>query len=231
MSLLSALQSASVRLIGRRPSTFFSATGVFEQKLTDLANEVANDIMESEDWQVLTTIYNIVGDGVTENFPIPADFDGMILNSDIQNLQDWAWGYEHITDINDFIFRRARGFQPFPGAWIIYGNQFQFTPAPAVGNSASFPYTSKYFATDNVGVPKAAFTLDTDLFRLPDRLLTLGLVWRYRENEKLDYTGDMEAFQKAMDEYTNKDKGSQIIRRGRRLSGNFAYAYPWLLGS
>lgn len=231
MTLLSALQSASIRLIGRRPTAFFSATGVFEQKLVDLSNEVAQDIMASEDWQVLTKIYNITGDGVTENFPLPADYDGMLLNSDIQNLQDWAWGYEHITDINDFIFRRARGFEPFPGAWILYGNQFQFTPAPAVGNSASFPYTSKYYATDSGGTPKAAFTADTDLFLISDRLLTLGLIWRYRENEKLDYTGDMEAFQKAIDELMNKDKGSQIIRGGRRLIGNFSYAYPWTLGT
>lgn len=232
MSVLDAMQSAAVRLIGRRPTVFFSSTGVFEQEIVDLANEVARDCVASEDWQALTKVYNIAGDGVTEDFAFPSDYDRQSLNSDIQNLQDWAWGYEHLTDINDFIFRRARGFEPFPGAWIIYGGQFHFTPAPATGNSASFPYISKNYATSGGGTPQSAFLADSDNFLLSERMLTLGLVWRWRENKKLDYTGDMEAFQKCVDELSTRDKGSQIIRRGRGLTGaNFSLAYPWQLGS
>lgn len=230
MSFLTAAQSASIRLIGRKPATFFSSTNQFEQEICDLANEVAQDCVASQDWQALTKVYDIVGDGVTTNFPFPADFDQQTLNSDIQNLQDWAWGYEHITDINDFIFRRARGFQPFPGAWIIYGDEFQFTPAPAVGNSASFPYISRFYAKDSGGTPKEAFTADTDTFILSERMLTLGLIWRWREMKKLDYTGDQEAFEKCIDDLSARDAGSQIIRSGRRVRGNFLWAYPWALG-
>src|SRR3546814_14852216 len=57
----------------------------------------------------------------------------------------------------------------------------------------------------------------SDTFLLPERLLTLGLVWRWRENKKLDATGDQEAFIKALDEYAAKDKGSRVIRSRSRL--------------
>src|SRR3546814_14673647 len=58
----------------------------------------------------------------------------------------------------------------------------------------------------------------SDTFLLPERLLTLGLVWRWRENKNLDATGDQEAFIKALDEYAAKDKGSRVIRSRSRLS-------------
>src|SRR3546814_5464552 len=58
----------------------------------------------------------------------------------------------------------------------------------------------------------------SDTFLLPERLLTLGLVWRWRENKKLDATGDQEAFIKALDEYAAKDKGSRVIRSEEHTS-------------
>lgn len=231
MTILDAMQSASIRLVGRKPSVFFSSQGQFELEITNLANEVALDCIASDDWQALTKIHPIAGDGTTEAFDFPADYDRQLLNTDVQDLTNWAWGYEHISNINDFMYRRARGFEPYPGAWIIYGNQFQFYPAPVTGNTATFPYVSKYYAKSAAGTAKGAFDTDTDTFLLPERLLTLGLVWRWREMKKLDYTGDMEAFQKCIDELSARDKGSQIIRGGSRWRGiNASVAYPWSLG-
>lgn len=230
MSLLTAMQSASMRLVGYRPSVFFSSQNQFEQEIVDLVNEVAKDCVASEDWQSLTRMYSINGDGTTENFPFPSDYNRQLLNSDIQDFANWAWGYIHITDINDFEFRRSRGFEPFPGAWIIYGNQFHFSPAPASGNTASFPYISKNYAIDESGASKPEFTADSDNFALDDRLLTLGLIWKWRENKKFDSTGDQENFQKCIDELATRDKGSKIIRSGRRWNVNASIAYPWTLG-
>src|SRR3546814_12483301 len=58
----------------------------------------------------------------------------------------------------------------------------------------------------------------SDTFLLPERLLPLGLVWRWRENKKLDATGDQEAFIKALDEYAAKATGSRVIRSWSRMS-------------
>lgn len=225
------MQAASLRLVGYRPSVFFSSSQQFEQELTGLANEVAQDCLASEEWQALTKIFNISADGVTEDFDFPSDYDRQLLYADIQDLTNWSWGYEHITDINDYAYRKARGFEPFPGAWIIYGGQFHFTPAPTAGNSASFPYLSKNYAVSSNGTAKAEFTADDDAFILPERLLTLGLIWRWRENKKMDSTGDQEQFAKCIDELMSRDKGSRIIRGGGRWGGaNTSIAYPWSLG-
>ncbi|WP_423752652.1 hypothetical protein, partial [Brucella melitensis] len=77
------------------------------------------------------------------------------------------------------------------------------------------------------------FTADTDDFIIKggNDLLTLGLIWRWRENKKLDYTGDQEQFTMALDQLAAKDKGTNVYRarsRSRRL--NTHLAWPFELG-
>lgn len=231
MAVLDAMQKAALRLIGRKPTTFFGASGTFENEITDWANEVADDIAKYQDWQALQSVATITGDGVTAEFTLPADYDRMLVKSDVQDLDNWAWGYQPFGDINQFLYHEARGFGPWPGGWIIYGGKLRFSPVPAVGQDATFPYVSKNYARASDTTPKPAFTNDADTFALPERLLTLGIVWRWRENKKLDASGDQEAFIKAMDEYGAKDRGSRVIRRNQaRWIAGTQPGWPWELG-
>lgn len=229
MTLLSALQSASIRLVGRKPATFFGASDTFELELTDLANEVAADIAKYQDWQALIRVGSVGADGVQTVFDLPADFDRMPSTGSVDDLSGTFWGYQAFTDLNGFLSAEARDFSASPGGWIIYGNQIRFAPAPTT--AATFPYVTKNWAVDLSTATKPAFTADTDSFALSERLLTLGLVWRWRENKKLDASGDQEAFVKALDEDAAKDGGTRVIRRNaRRGYPGTHVAYPWALG-
>ena len=233
MSILSAMQSAAIRLVGQKPAVFFTSSDVFEQEITDLVNEVAKDICKYNDWQALTKIYNLPSDGVTQAFDLPADYDRQLVVTDIQDLNNWVWGYEHATNINEFLYYKARGPQITPGAWIMYNNQLNFYPAPVAANTATFPYISKNYALDSNNSGKSEFTADTDNFIINggEDLLTLGLVWRWRENKKLDYTGDQEAFTMRADQLAAKDKGSNVYRdRSRTRFLNTRIAWPFTLG-
>jgi hypothetical protein len=232
VTILTAMQSAAIRLLGRRPDSFFGAPSgrVFELELTDLVNEVAKDILKSHDWQGLMKFAPIEADGTQTDFDLPEDYDRMLVRSDVVEDTGWFWGYQQVTDVNDFTYWADRGFTITPGVWTLYGNQLHFAPAPTI--DAQYPYISSYYARDTSSLAlKPAFTADTDEFLLPERLLTLGLVWRWRENKKLDWSGDQEAFTKAISEYAAKDKGSRMYRRTGRpwLAGTYA-AWPWTLG-
>ncbi len=214
MTLLTALQSASIRLMGRRPNAFASSTSKFELELMDLANEVATDIMKSHEWQALKRVHTITGDGTGVAFPLPADFDRFLLDTDMIG-RDARWGqwFSKCDDINEFTSRSTGEWETsWPGLWTVYGNQIRFVPAPEDERVLPFPYITKNYVKGD----KASFTSDTDEFVLSERLLTLGLVWRWRENKKLDYTGDFEAFQKAFGEESAKDGGNSIYRSGNR---------------
>lgn len=232
MTILSAMQSAAVRLLGRRPDVFFGAGSgnIFELEITDLVNEVARDIAKSHDWQALVQICTLSGDGATSEFDLPPDYDRMLVASRLQDPANWAWGYRQISDINAYLSSTAQGFGSSPGGWIIFGSEMRFSPAPT--GEAQFPYISSFYARDSATtLTKCVFTADTDCFVLPERLLTLGLVWRWRENKKLDFTGDQEAFTKAIGEYAAKDRGARSFSRSssRAIPGTHT-AWPWPLG-
>ncbi len=228
MTALSSMQSAAVRLIGRKPSTFFSSQQTFEVEIVDLLNDVADDIAKSHDWQALTKIHTITGDGTAETFPLPTDYDRMLIESDIFDPDNWAWGYTHYTDLNLWLRDKAQGFVLTPGAWIMLGGEFNFFPAPPAAAQAEFPYISNQYALSTAAAPQSAFLNDTDTFVLPEKLLTLGLIWRYRAQKGMGYAEDMQNYEYALSQAQARDGGSRVIRsRSRRFWGNTRMAYPW----
>lgn len=232
MAILSAMQSAAVRLLGQRPQAFFGASGTFEMEIADLVNEVAIDVAKYQDWQGLTQFATITGDGTTTDFDLPTDYDRMLQNARMQEEQAWFWNYRRIMDLNEFTYLVNTGWGPVPGVWTLVANELRFTPAPGASTTATYPYISANYALDaGTQQTKPAFTTDTDTFLLPERLLTLGLVWRWRENKKLDASGDQEAFVKALDEYAAKDKGARVYRsNSRRFFPGVGIAWPGSLG-
>jgi hypothetical protein len=78
---------------------------------------------------------------------------------------------------------------------------------------------------------KAAFTADADAFVLPERLLKLDLIWRWRALKRMEYSEDMVNFNMAMEKAISKDKGTRILVAGRqRIPYNVRNAYPGPLG-
>jgi hypothetical protein len=229
MAILAAMQSAAITLIGRKPVGFFGSTEKFEIEIADLINEVAEDVARYQDWEGLQAIASLAGDGTATALDLPADYSRMLKNSDVRSSVYRLWGFTRYDNINDFLQDQVSGFRAAPGGWIITGGQIKFNPAPT--GDASFPYISSAWAKAEDGVRKSQFDADTDTFLLPERLLKLGLIWRWRDNKKLDASGDQEAFTKALDEYAVSDGGSRVYRyNGRRSFPGTHLAWPGLLG-
>lgn len=225
-----ALQKAAIRLVGRRPTSFFGSSGQLELELCDLVNEVAQDVANYQEWQQLQKVATLTGDGVTESFPIPDDFEEMNVANAMLDLSAWFWNYFRYTNISQYLASKAYDFQTSPGGWILHNNEFHFWPIIPNGQSATYPYITTNIVTDANGIGKREFTEDTDTFFMDERVLTLGLVWRWRENKKLDATGDQEAFLKALTEYGVKLDGDKTIARRVRRFGNLPVAWPRTIG-
>lgn len=236
MTVLTALQSAMVKLVGRKPNTIFSTTNQTEVELADLVNEVATDIMKSHDWQALTKLQTITADGVTTDFDLPADYDRMVLAQAIHDNATWFWNYTPVSSLNEWLTLQSGGWSAIaPGWWILLQNQFKFYPAPAT--DGRYAYISNQFGrsapASGTGIisPKSAFTADDDTFLLDDRLLTLGVVWRYREQKGMGYAEDMANYETALSQAQARDKGARVIARNiRRGPSGVRTGWPWLLG-
>lgn len=229
MAILGALQSASLALVGRKPQAFYGSAELFESEIADLANEVAEDIARYQDWQALQGVATLAGDGTTTDFDLPADYARMMKDSTVRPDRSRLWGYFRYPDLNSFLIDQDGGFRGVPGGWVISGDKMRFYPAPK--GAAVFPYVRATWAVAEDGTTKRAFDADTDSFVLPDRLVKLGLIWRWREQKKLDAAGDQEAFVKALDEYATSDAGSRTYRyRGYSRFPGTHPAWPGVLG-
>jgi hypothetical protein len=216
--ILTAIKSAILRCTGVVVQEVFASTDSVAVEMVDLVNEVATDIMKSRDWRALTSVAEIVGTGV-EAYDLPSGFDRMVLASDIDDKAQWFWGYEPFDTVNDWMrFKAGGGGISQPGGWIMLGGQLQFYPAPS--GTAQFPYISNLYAKSASGTIKEAFTADTDTFRLNERLLTLGLIWRWKAQKGFEYAEDMATYETALAQEQGRDKGASVLRSvGRRMTG------------
>lgn len=224
MTVLGALQKAAIRLIGKKPDTFFSSGNTFELELQDLANEVAIDIAKSYDWRSLTVLNQFQGDGVQSSFPMPDDYDRMTISGDV-HAKSWnTWRYNRAYSLDQWLDFQNGLAQVSPGSWIILDGTMQFSPPITSGEQAQFYYISKNVVRSANGALKQEFTLDDDVFRLDERLLTLGVIWKWREQKRLDYSGDKENFDLALDEATGRERGARILRIGSTGFGPFPFS-------
>jgi len=209
-----AIRSAILRCTGVSVGQVFASTDQVAVEFADLANEVATDIMKSHDWRALTKVAQVVGNGGF-NYPLPPDYDRMVLGSEIDDADRWFWGYDSFDSVNEWMrFRSGTYSIVSPGGWIILGGELQFYPAP--NGTAQYPYISNQYARDASGNPASAFVSDADSFVLDNRLLTLGLIWRWNEQKGQEYSEALATYEAALSQAQARDKGARVLRTPRR---------------
>lgn len=232
MTFLTAAQSASLRLIGKKPATFFSSQNTFEMEIIDLANEVVTDMVKYADWRRLVTLHQMAGDGVTYGFDLPADYDRMPVGVDVSRANWYTWGYVDAPSLNYWMDLVNGLASPNPGYWIMLDGQIQFRPAVSADTTAQFFYISNFSVLDADGVTKKkCFTKDGDTYLLDERVLKLGIVYKWRAQKRLEYAQDFANYEEALMQVSGHDKGARITKGASRASLGAYTAYPWSLGS
>lgn len=178
-----------------------------------LANEEGQELAARYDWQALTkeatftTVATESQGSITSIITAAVSGDAMnsIVNNTIWNrtqrrpvfgpLDNQQWQQLKAMNIS--------------GPWNqfrIRGGNLIFVPVPTAGHTCAFEFVSKNWATDSTGATlKSAFTADGDLSSLDDRLITLGLVWRYKASNSLEYAEDFNKYEAAVADAIGRD--------------------------
>jgi hypothetical protein len=214
MTVFTAIRAAALRTTGLNLAQAFASTEQVAVEMVDLVNEVAADIALSQDWRALTKVATITGTGALE-YPLPTDYDRMLLSAEVDDAATWFWGYEPFASVNDWMRFKSGAFGILsPGGWIILGGEMNFFPAPS--GVAQYPYISNQWAKSSAAVPQSQFQADDDTFVLPERLLTLGLIWRWNAQKGLDYGEDLATYEAALAQAQTRDKGARLLRTPSR---------------
>ncbi len=227
MTVLTAAQTAGLRIKGEAPVSLFSSPTDFAKELANLATEVAVSIMKAHDWRRLTLLKTITGDGTDTSFALPSDYDRMPLGAKVYSASSMM-PLRPARDVNQWLEFEIDPVVGDPGFWIILGNEFHIKPPLGNASTAKLYYISNLCITAGT---KAAFTADADTFDIGgDRLVTLGLIYRWKELKGLDFALDEENYKTALSQEIGRDKGARILFAGApRFSSDVNVAYPGVI--
>ena len=230
MTLLSVVKDVCANVGVLVPQTVFTsiAGNRTMQEMVSLANEMAQRIAyDVRDWTRLRATATLVGDDTTVGFPLPADYQRMLLTANVWRSTSSLTPMRFIPDTDEWLNRRALNYNDAWGEWTMLGGQILLWPAMAVGTTAYFAYLQKNCVALASGGFGDSFLGDGDSFVLGDRLLKLGMIWQWKSNKGSAYQEDMATYGDALSFIAGHDGPSPIIIGRKPLSAHVRTAYPF----
>lgn len=219
-SLLTICQNVADEVGFSRPSTIVNNTDATAKQLYRLANRTGN-VVSRFGWQVLRADHTFVLVTSTQTYALPTDFRYMVPDTTWDRSDDrevlnplsaaqWAFskGWGLVTGLN----RRAR----------IKGNLLEFDQTITSsdnGKTIAYEYVSSYWAESSGGTDQASFQADTDVSKLDDELMTLGVIWRFKKAKGLDYADDLAEYTQLLNRLKATDgSATTLSMNSRKLS-------------
>ena len=104
--------------------------------------------------------------------------------------------------------RTATG--PYP-SYRLFGGKLYAYPAPSAGNTWVFEYQSTYFCQSSAGANQSAWAVDTDVGVLDENLMELGIIWRFKKKNGLDYSEDFRSYEQKIANEISRAGGRRIL--------------------
>ena len=197
-------------------------------EMLDKANEMAQrTAYDTREWTVLRKQAILTGDGVMTAFDLPPDFKRMLLTANVWRSTDTMTPMCFISDTDEWLQRRATNSYEGRGEWTMLGGQMHIHPPLGVGVTARFPYLERNCVRSASGVLGDRFLADTDVYRLDERVLKLGMIFAWKQHKGSPYSEDMGTWGDAIAMAGGYDSPSPIIIGRLPASANARVAYPW----
>lgn len=166
--------------------------------MVDYAQEAGEEIARRVDWRQMLAS----GTATATPYTIPSDFQrftpgggmrtalGVFLRP-VLNSSEWA------------LVKSAPPSQPF---YFLKGTTAEFSPTSIVPGVVFDYVTANFVQSGASKLPAWASDSDTSLF--PERLLTLGVVWRYKRQKGLVFEDELAEFEAALGAEAKADRGA-----------------------
>lgn len=212
MTLLSAVNDAQ-RLLSLAVTSAIVADGQETQNLLyGLAKMEAAELLERDDYDfpslrrtktfTMTTSATLQASGKPSDFQraIPETFWNRTQHKKIMGpLNDQEWAIANGSSVSSATWQSA----------MFRYDGLHIYPTPGAADTGAYDYiiNTPCLAVDGVTY-KTNFTLDTDSYLLGDRILTLGVKWRYKKDKGRDYAEDLKDYELALAALYRKDRGA-----------------------
>jgi hypothetical protein len=190
------------------------STDLTAQILFRFANQAGKELMRYHDWQALTVEVSATSTAtVIQSGMLPAaDYDRMAYNAEVWNRSD-DLRYTGPTPQRFWQQLQTGVSGGVVGWWRIIGGELNLYPAPSAGKIIAFEYISKRWARSSLSVAQSKFMADTDTTVLDEDLLTLDMVWRFRQSRGFaQYAEDLATCEREKEKAASRDRGTGRIR-------------------
>lgn len=211
MTLLTAVNDAQ-RLLSLPVTTLVVSEGQETQNLLyGLAKQEARDILDRDEFTfpklrrtltfTATTGATLQASGLASDFhrAVEETFWNRTQNRKVFGpLNDEEWGIANGAAVTSATWQSAM-FR-YDGLHIF--------PAPTAADTIAYDYVINTPCQNNGGTYITTFSADNDTYVLGDAILTLGLVWRYKQAKERPYAEDMRNYELALAARYRRDRGA-----------------------
>lgn len=193
-------------------------------QLFAIANTELNSLSEMFDWPHLEVDYIIPTVKGTAVYSLPGDFRkiafGSLFNANqyyrirgSMSTEEWqVRKHGLLGNLSRTTFRIA-----YPAGLPV----IELTPTPVTAENAVLLYYSTKHARDSTSVAVPQYTVDSDVSRIPERLVQLGIKWRFRRAKGLDFSAELAEYNATVNQqYTARKAPQDIPIGGRRYSSD-----------
>lgn len=131
MTVLDVARQAASRLSLEIPNTLYSNTDRTWVEMGNMINTAARQLLDEYDWERLKKIATITGDGTTEDFDFPADYDRMTRNARFWSNESPWWNVGQIDPEGWLALDSSNANLAWRSLWTIFGGQIHIRSAPS----------------------------------------------------------------------------------------------------
>ena len=221
MSILTVIDDACMDLGIGSPATVVNTSDGTIKQLLAIAQRGAKQLARRTEWEALlkTKVFTLATNedqGHINDILMTTDFNHMIngtfLNDSTTLPITGPVSSKHWQQLQSF---PVTG--PYP-QFRFQNSHLLVNPAPGSGETARFEYKSKHICKDENDVTKPKFTLDEDEFLLDEDLLTLQIIWMYRQRHGLAYDEDFNECERQIVDAMARDKAKKTLNMGASAS-------------
>lgn len=211
MTVLSMVQSVCRRVGIPTPSLVVSATDETVLRLLELAQEEGRELARYGDWRVLRkekTFTTVAAETQTDT-PLPADLGGFIDNTFWNRTASRRLTGPLTSDQWQTI--KANSGPASTDSFYLRGTSWLMSPVPAASQTIAYEYRSSYWCESSGGTDQEYWQADTDVGLISERLMGLGLLWRFKQSRGLDWQTDHEKYMFEVNDALAKDSPRQVV--------------------
>ena len=211
MALLGLIQTVARRVGIPSPNVVATATDATVLQLLEFAQEEGRQLARYGDWRVLRkekTFTTVAAETQTDT-PIPADLAGFI-DGTFWNRSRREMLYGPATTEE---WQRWKSQSTFPiyGTFYLRGSSLLIQPTPEAGETMAYEYRSSYWCQSSGGTAQEYWAADTDTGILSERLMGLGILWRFKQSRGMEWQPDFAKYEFEVNQALAADQPRPIV--------------------